>query len=62
MNCTNNPAMIYSYQIVDNYEIDIEDLEGIIQQLDAILLGWGMDFNVVVKDEDPDNYFIWEKL
>jgi len=47
--------MNYNIQLFYQEEltIDIGDLEGIIQQLEAITQGWGMDFDCIDIDEEP---------
>lgn len=59
---TNFPQLTY-YMIPEKYEIDIDELEGIIHQLEAIAMGWADDFKVITKyEDDPENFYQWEKL
>jgi hypothetical protein len=54
----------YTISLYNDYsepEIDIDELEGIIQQLDAISRGWADDFKVVIKYEtEPFKVYKWE--
>lgn len=56
-------------QAYKNYEIvlstetcyDIDELGCILQQFEAIMMGWGMDFTVEIVEEPEDQVKIWTR-
>ena len=42
------------------FELDLDDLECIVQQLEAISRGWGMDFDKdFIKEEGEEALYTW---
>lgn len=54
--------MNYNVHLIRQEELTlhIADLEGIIQQLEAISQGWGMDFECLEINEETG--IIWERI
>lgn len=51
LDTVNTKYMTASIVLNTDLVLDMDELEGIIQQLEAISCGWGMDFSVSVMEE-----------
>ncbi len=57
--------MNYNVHLIrqEKLTLHIDDLIGIVQQLEAISQGWGMDFDCFELDEDDyPTGIIWERI
>ena len=55
----------YTITLLQNQELvlDVDELQCILQQLEAIALGWGHDFGQVFIQEEieGESTYVWEK-
>jgi len=50
---------LYKWEAETELKLDVDDLRGIVMQLEAICNGWGMDFEPVEEEECFISYINW---